>query len=332
MTDSQQTSNPHRAAAPRLTVGIISAGKVGVALGEALQRCGHRVTHVVARSQESRTRARLRLPQAQVSSIAETAAACELVIIAVPDRAVSEVAEEVAGYVGPGRIVMHTAGSLGRAALDAVSLTGALTIAAHPAMTFAGLADDADLLVGCPWGITVGDELAKTVAELLIGELGGRPIFINERSRGLYHAAMAHGSNGLGAVVVDAVEMLARTIGEGGSAGLGAAGSGAGGASGAGGVGSAAELTAGETDLAELRRGQAAELLRPLLQASLDNALRWGSRGLTGPVVRDDLGTVVKHEREIEGTVPQVGGAYLALAERIAELRGSTEVLKYLRR
>lgn len=286
-------------------MGIISAGKVGVALGEALQRCGHRVTHVVARSDESCTRARLRLPNAQISSIAETASACELIIIAVPDRAIAEVAQEIAGYVGPGQIVLHTAGSLGRAVLDPVALTGALTIAAHPAMTFAGLADDADLLPGCPWGITVGDELAKTVSELLIGELGGRPVFINERHRSLYHAAMAHGSNGLGAVVVDAVEMLAATIGE--------------------------DPTAGDTDLAELRRGQAAELLRPLLEASLDNALKWGSRGLTGPVTRDDLGTVVKHEREIEAAAPQMRGAYLALAERIAQMRGATEVLRYLR-
>lgn len=305
MTQSQHSHHPRQTSAPRLSVGIISAGKVGVALGEALQRCGHRVTHVVARSSESVTRAHLRLPSASISSVAETASACELIIIAVPDRAIAEVAEEVARYVGPGKIVLHTAGSLGRAVLDPVALAGALTIAAHPAMTFAGLADDADLLPGCPWGITVGDELAKTVSELLIGELGGRPVFINERHRSLYHAAMAHGSNGLGAVVVDAVEMLAATIGD--------------------------DAAAEDTDLAELRRGQAAELLRPLLEASLDNALKWGSRGLTGPVTRDDLGTVVKHEHEIEKAAPQMRGAYLALAERIAELRGATEVLRYLR-
>ena len=306
MTQSQHDSHPHRTTAPRLAVGIISAGKVGVALGQALERCGHRVTHVVARSPESVTRAHLRLPNAQVSSIADTASTCELIVIAVPDRAIAEVAEDVARHVGPGRIVMHTSGSLGRAVLDPVALTGALTIAAHPAMTFAGLDDDSELLTGCPWGITVGDELAKTVSELLIGELGGRPVFINERHRGLYHAAMAHGSNGLGAVVVDAVEMLATTIG--------------------------GDAAAEDTDLAELRRGQAAELLRPLLEASLDNALRWGSRGLTGPVTRDDLGTVVKHEREIEAVAPEMGTAYLALAERIAELRGANEVLRYLRR
>nr|WP_276124374.1 DUF2520 domain-containing protein [Corynebacterium lactis] len=217
-----------------------------------------------------------------------------------PDRAIAAVAEEVAAHVGPGRIVLHTAGSLGRAVLDSVALTGALTIAAHPAMTFAGLADDADRLPGCPWGITVGDELSRTVAELLIGELGGRPVFIDERHRGLYHAAMAHGSNGLGAVVVDAVELLSQTIG-------------------------------GAENSDEYRRAQAAALLTPLLQASLDNALKWGARGLTGPVTRDDVDTVVKHEREIETAQPEVRGAYLALAERIAQMRGCAGVLRHLR-
>ncbi|MBS5167721.1 MAG: DUF2520 domain-containing protein, partial [Corynebacterium sp.] len=45
MTQSQHDSHPHRTTAPRLAVGIISAGKVGVALGQALEHCGHRVTH-----------------------------------------------------------------------------------------------------------------------------------------------------------------------------------------------------------------------------------------------------------------------------------------------
>lgn len=286
-------------------MGIISAGRVGTALGEALSRCGHRVTHVVARSDESSTRARLRLADARLATVAETAAACELIFIAVPDRSVAEVASEVALHVGPGKIVVHTAGSMGRAVLDEVALTGALTIAAHPAMTFAGFSDDADRLSGCPWGVTVGDELARTVAELLIGELGGRPVFIDERHRGLYHAAMAHGSNGLGAVVVDAVEMLAQTIG-------------------------ASDASTPDFTDAERRR-QAAALLTPLLEASLENALKWGARGLTGPVTRDDVETVVKHEAEIGRAHPGASEAYRALAARIAHMRGASGVLRHLK-
>lgn len=283
--------------APRLTVAVISAGAVGTAVGEALARAGHAVTAAVARSDASRARAALRLPQARLTDAESAARDAELIILAVPDPELPGVVEQIAPHVGPGRIIVHVAGSRGRAVLDPVALTGALTIAAHPAMTFAGSAEDTDRLAGCPWGVTVGDELSRTVAELLISELGGRAIPIPEASRPLYHAAMAHGSNHLGAVVADAVELLAGAIGEG------------------------ADATA---------RDQAAALLGPLLEASLDNALKWGPRALTGPAARDDAGTVAKHLEVIGDELPHAAPAYRALSRRIAEMKGSTDVLREL--
>src|SRR5689334_1567788 len=57
-------------------------------------------------------------------------------------------------------------------------------------------------------------------------------------------------------------------------------------------------------------------VLEPLLRAALDNALRLGDAALTGPVSRDDAGTVAKHlERMPAEAVP----AYLALARRTAD-------------
>ena len=290
---------PHQLTAPRLQVGIISAGKVGTTLAAALAQVGHRVSHVVAPSEQSRARAKLRIPQAALSTPQETAANCELLVIAVPDREIAPLASQLAPYLGPGKIVLHTAGSLGRAVLDPVALTGALTIAAHPAMTFAGIDADVDNLHGCPWGVTVGDELSRTVAELLVAELGGRPVFIDERQRGLYHAAMAHGSNGLGAVVVDAVELLAEAIG-------------------------------GDDYSDDQRRREAATLLSALLHASLDNTLKWGARALTGPVTRDDVSTVATHEQVIGQRNGEMVAAYRQLALRIAEMRGATGVLRHL--
>lgn len=287
-------------AAPRLTVAVISAGAVGTAVGEALTRAGHSVTAVVARSDASRARAALRLPQARITDAASAAADAELIILAVPDPQLPAVVDEIAPHVGEGRIVVHVAGSMGRAVLDPIALTGALTIAAHPAMTFVGAAGDTDRLAGCPWGVTVGDELAATVAELLISELGGRIVPVPESRRPLYHAAMAHGSNHVGAVVADAVTLISRAIADGGGAG------------------------------ADEARGQAEWLLRPLLEASLDNALRFGASGLTGPAARDDAATVAKHLRTIGEELPAAAPAYRAMARRIAEMKESAEVLREL--
>ncbi|MCH7229291.1 DUF2520 domain-containing protein [Glycomyces sp. L485] len=58
-------------------------------------------------------------------------------------------------------------------------------------------------------------------------------------------------------------------------------------------------------------------LLSPLVSASLDNALRHGDAGLTGPVSRGDAGTVSRHLEALAGT--GIADAYRALARRTAE-------------
>jgi len=63
---------------------------------------------------------------------------------------------------------------------------------------------------------------------------------------------------------------------------------------------------------------QPARLLSPLLQASLDNALRLGYPALTGPVVRGDAQTVAAHIAELAYD-PQLQAAYIALARLTAD-------------
>ncbi len=58
-------------------------------------------------------------------------------------------------------------------------------------------------------------------------------------------------------------------------------------------------------------------LLSPLASAALDNALRHGDAGLTGPVSRGDVGTVAGHLRAL--TDADIAAAYRAMARRTAE-------------
>jgi predicted short-subunit dehydrogenase-like oxidoreductase (DUF2520 family) len=53
------------------------------------------------------------------------------------------------------------------------------------------------------------------------------------------------------------------------------------------------------------------------VSASLDNALRHGDAGLTGPVSRGDAGTVARHLDALAGT--GIEDAYRAMARRTAE-------------
>ncbi len=60
-------------------------------------------------------------------------------------------------------------------------------------------------------------------------------------------------------------------------------------------------------------------VLDPLLHAALDNALRLGDAGLTGPVSRGDAGTVSRHLDTLAAAAPDALPAYLALARRTAD-------------
>ena len=60
-------------------------------------------------------------------------------------------------------------------------------------------------------------------------------------------------------------------------------------------------------------------MLGPLLSAALDNALRFGDDGLTGPVARGDDGTVTAHITAIEEHEPAALPAYRALARLTAD-------------
>ncbi|GLX00659.1 DUF2520 domain-containing protein [Microtetraspora sp. NBRC 16547] len=69
-------------------------------------------------------------------------------------------------------------------------------------------------------------------------------------------------------------------------------------------------------------------MLGPLLGAALDNVLRLGIAGLTGPVVRGDAGTVRKHVDALILAAPEAADAYVALARLTADRALAAGLLK----
>ena len=122
----------------RLKVGIISAGRVGTALGAALERADHVVVACSAVSAASRRRAAQRLPDTLVRPTDDVAANAELLILAVPDAELASLVSGLAatGAVKPGTIVAHTSGANGIGILAPLADLGCVPLAIHPAMTF----------------------------------------------------------------------------------------------------------------------------------------------------------------------------------------------------
>jgi predicted short-subunit dehydrogenase-like oxidoreductase (DUF2520 family) len=208
MSSSRHPSHP-----AELGIGVVGAGRVGTALAAALRRSGHRIVAVSAVSAASLRRAEERLPGIPVRPPQAVVAGSDLVLLTVPDDALPALVSGLAatGAELAGRLVMHASGRHGLAVLEPATRRGALPLALHPVMTFTGRPDDVDRLAGVSFGVTTPDQL-RPVAEVLVMEMGGEPVFIAEEDRGLYHAALAGAANHLVTQVVQAADLL-RTAG-----------------------------------------------------------------------------------------------------------------------
>jgi predicted short-subunit dehydrogenase-like oxidoreductase (DUF2520 family) len=189
---------------------VVGAGRVGTALAAALRRSGHRIVAVSAVSAASLDRVAAILPGTPVRPPQEVVAGADLVLLTVPDDALAALVSGLAatGTELAGRLLMHASGRHGLAVLEPATRRGALPLALHPVMTFTGRPDDVDRLAGVSFGVTTPEPL-RPVAEVLVMEMGGEPVFIAEEDRDLYHAALAGAANHLVTQVVQAADLLA---------------------------------------------------------------------------------------------------------------------------
>lgn len=201
-------STPHERPA-RFDVGVVGAGRVGAVLGAALARAGHVVTGVSAVSEASLERAATLLPGVPVRPIPDVVSGAHLVVLAVPDDALADLVAGLSttGTFTPGQLVLHTSGAHGIAVFEAAAGSDIIPLAIHPAMTFTGTEVDLDRLADCCFGVTTVD-LARPLAEALVIEMGGEPVWIAEDDRVTYHAALAHGSNHLVTLVAQSMQLL----------------------------------------------------------------------------------------------------------------------------
>jgi predicted short-subunit dehydrogenase-like oxidoreductase (DUF2520 family) len=187
------------------TVGVVGAGRVGAVLAAKLRAAGHPIVGVSGHSPASQLRIQTLLPDVDTLEPAEVVDRSDIVVLAVPDDVLDDVARELAPHARPGQIVMHTSGRHGLAPLAPFAAAGARTVAFHPAMTFTGT--EVDLPRTSAFGVTTLPADRELAAEL-VTELGSTVEWIDEADRTKYHAALAHGANHLSTIVAQSIDTL----------------------------------------------------------------------------------------------------------------------------
>jgi predicted short-subunit dehydrogenase-like oxidoreductase (DUF2520 family) len=271
----------------RLAVGIVGAGRAGTAMGVALARAGHAVVAVSAISDASIRRARSNFPDAVIADPAEVVRHADLVLLTVPDDVLPGL---VAGLVATG---VPVAGRL------LAHASGRYGIAVLEPATRAGALPLALHPVMTLTGRAEDVDRLKGLCFGVTSPDGLRPAaegLVIEMGGEPVFIAEADRALYHAAIAFAANHLI--TL-----------------------VTSAADLLAG-AGVAEPGR-----LLGPLLTASLDNALRFGDAGLTGPVARGDAGTVASHMAALSGQ-PAAQAAYVALARLTADRALAAGLLK----
>ena len=114
--------------ATRLSIGIVSAGRVGSALGSALRAAGHTIVGAHAPSEASLDRLGAMLPGVPALSVEEVARRAEVLLFAVPDDELGPLVEGLAklGCFTAGQLAIHVAGRYGVSVLEPAARAGPL--------------------------------------------------------------------------------------------------------------------------------------------------------------------------------------------------------------
>jgi predicted short-subunit dehydrogenase-like oxidoreductase (DUF2520 family) len=262
----------------RLNVGVIGAGRVGTALAVALRRAGHRIVAASAVSSASRERVDRYLSGTPVLQPADVIAAADLVLLTVPDDALAGLVRGLAATGAP--------------------LSGRML--AHTS----GRHGLAVLDPGTDLG-------ALPLALHPVMTFTGRADDVDKLA-GICFGVTAP------TVLRPAAEVLVMEMG-GEPVFIAEADRGLYHAALAGAANHlVTQVVQAEDLLTRAGVAQPARMLGPLLSAALDNALRFGDAGLTGPVARGDAETVAGYVDALRADAPEALPAYLALARLTA--------------
>jgi len=272
------------------SVSIIGVGRIGGALAIALSRRDFVIDRLVSRDDSTLNRILPLLPstvRAERPTADLTTIDSDIVILATADPDIEPVARALMRRLKPGRIVLHTSGSLSSEVLSPLTGAGHFTGSIHPLISISDAVTGAESFDGAYFCVE-GDDRSVSAATAIAGSLGGRTFSIPTDRKTLYHASAVTACGHVTALIDIAFEMLSRC---------------------------------------GMEKDTAQEILRPLIDSTIENLRSLPPRkALTGSFARLDSAAVERHISAISSEMsPDVLDVYLLLGKRSLELMSSNE-------
>lgn len=259
-------------------IGVVGAGRVGAVLAAALRAAGHDIVAAGGESIASRTRIETLLPGVEATKPSAVARGCDVLLLTVPDDALSNVVTMLSAS-GAIRHGQYVVHTSGRHGIDVLD----------PAAERGAL------------GAAMHPAMSFTGTDIDLDRLPGcvYGCTADPATRPLVESLVADLA-GTPVWIREEQRVLYH-------------------AALAHGANHLVTLVNQAMDLLRLAgSSDPASTLRPLLQASLDNALAYGDAALTGPIVRGDVHTVRMHLAALRETSPETLESYVAMGRATA--------------
>ena len=250
-----------------MKVGFVGAGKVGCSFGMLFATTQHNLVGYYSRTSSSADDAAEFTKSKHFQNLETLIKECDTVFITVPDDAISTVWDSIKHMSIAGKMICHCSGSLSSKIFRDIEETGAYGFSVHPLLA---VSDRYQSYQELPKALFTIEGDAGHIDELkaLLEGSGLKYAVINADVKTRYHGAAVMCSN----LVVGLIQ--------------------------------AAE---DELRICGFSEEQLSDAIAPLLLGNVNKVLKVGTKdALTGPIERNDVGTVEKHLNTFEGMDRQV--------------------------
>jgi predicted short-subunit dehydrogenase-like oxidoreductase (DUF2520 family) len=239
-----------------MVIGFIGCGKVGFSLGKYFSLKGITLSGYYSEFHKDAIEASEFTNSKAYEDINDLVKDSSMIFITTPDDSIHEVWQKLLNLNLAGKIICHTSGSLTSSIFSNINNSDAFAYSIHPIFAFSDKYNAYKNLQNAYFSIE-GPEYHIHTLKDFIHSLGNKAFVINACDKALYHLASVTVSNLVLSLINTGCSYLSKC---------------------------------------GLSEDEALEALLPLIQNNIDNIKTNGFiNALTGPIERNDLGTVEHH-------------------------------------